>query len=701
MIKATDWKSLESATGGDLQRQVFGVLRRASLLLHAGDDDDPILLETVPRLARMIEANEELSGFKEIFSALARASGLWNYIDKDSADVTDALLAESVTLPELGGITLHREQVEALNDLLSGKNLILSAPTSFGKSLLIDALLASKKYKRIAIVLPTIALLDEFRRRIGKRFSDDFRIIMHATDVASDQPTIFLGTQERLINRTDLGTLDLTVVDEFYKLDPSRRDDRSVTLNAAVYKLLNKSRQFFFLGPNIDGVQVAGGGRWKFEFLKTRFSTVAVDTFDLRGVEDKPARLIEEIGERDNWPALVFVSSPDKANRLASAAADQMAVSDESADFAAWLRLNVGKSWELARAVEFGFGVHHGRVPRAIASHMVRLFNRGTLPVLFCTSTLIEGVNTAAKTVLIFDKSISRTNFDFFTFSNIKGRAGRLGQHHVGQVYLFNAPPDKDSVEVAPTLFGDDDEAPDDYVVHLDDIEVSRVLDDRFISLVASLGISKDELKLAASIGLESAQRFKDAIVEMADDARHLVWSGVPKYLEVMAVVNLICSIKKPNEFGVFSAKQLAFMINKLRFANTMREFLTEHDESYSGDPVGHDNIFKFLRACEYGLPQYFSVIELFLKKIYPEADYSLFLHDLSRWFMPEVLKNLDEEGVPIQISERFHRHNDDMASLRLRLHSAVYAKNGLLSSFEIDWLASALDIAARPEGTA
>ncbi len=65
-----------------------------------------------------------------------------------------------------------------------------------------------------------------------------------------------------------------------------------------------------------------------------------------------------------------------------------------------------------------------------MASHFVRLFNTGELPVLICTSTLIEGVNTAAKSVLIFDKKIDRRDYDFFTFSNIKGRAGRLGQHH-------------------------------------------------------------------------------------------------------------------------------------------------------------------------------------------------------------------------------------------------------------------------------
>src|SRR6202035_2756735 len=99
-----------------------------------------------------------------------------------------------------------------------------------------------------------------------------------------------------------------------------------------------------------------------------------------------------------------------------------------------------------------------GRVTRPLASPLVSLFNQNVLPVMICTSTLIEGVNTAAKSVLIYDKKINRRDYDFFTFSNIRGRAGRLGQHHVGSVYLFHSPPDLEAVEVEPPLFGDLDE---------------------------------------------------------------------------------------------------------------------------------------------------------------------------------------------------------------------------------------------------
>ncbi|WP_322051852.1 DEAD/DEAH box helicase [Paraburkholderia bannensis] len=692
-ISSEQWNHISSLRGSDLKGVVFDILRAAAGAIQSEETDEPSTLDIVPRLAKLIEEREELKTYREPFSALARASGLWNYIDKAVASEPDLLLAESVTVPELDGITLHREQVDALNALLAGRNLILSAPTSFGKSLLIDALLASGRYSRVAIVLPTIALLDEFRRRLRRRFATRFSVIMHPSEVASDDvPTVFLGTQERLIHRTDLGKLDLTVVDEFYKLDPGRKDDRSITLNAAVYKLLKRSRQFFFLGPNIDGVRFTEGAKWKFEFLRTKFSTVAVDTYDLRDSSDKEQRLLDEIGEDENWPALVFVSSPDRANKIANEAAKDMAVSDTAFAFAEWLSRNVGPRWSLIYTVRFGFGVHHGRLPRAIASHMVRLFNNGTLPVLFCTSTLIEGVNTAAKTVLIYDKKINKSPYDFFTYSNIRGRAGRLGQHHVGKVFLFNEAPVHADMEVSPTLFADEGQAPLDYVVQLEEEPSQKGADSRIASVRSALELDWAGLRLAASVGLDSAQRLKAHVQTALDSRSSLSWVGMPRYKDIQAVVDVLCSERAPGEFGARTAKALTYFINALRMAGSMKRFLNEYDASYQGSAENYDSVFRFLRACEYGLPQWFALIEAFVKSMGVRADYGPFIQAMSRWFLPQELKDLDEEGIPIQISERFYKGQSKVALTNL-LAGLASSGSQQLTSFERSWVVSALDL--------
>ena len=690
-ITSFDWPNISQLTGDPLKNQVFSIFYEASCSLQEEELGEPHMLEVVPRLAQLIETHEELGTYREAFSALARSLGLWNYIDRDHADIRDALVADTAEIRDLG-IVLHREQQAALNSLLSGNNLVLSAPTSFGKSILIDALLLEERFKRVAIVLPTIALLDEFRRRLVRQFKDTFDILMHHSETSESERVIFLGTQERLINRDDLGKLDLVVVDEFYKLDPERKDSRSITLNAAVYRLLNKAKQFFFLGPNIDIVNVSAGSRWQFSFVKTRFSTVAVDTADLTKIDNKEERLLEEAVKLENWPALIFVSSPDRANTLAALMLQRNIRVGSGAELAAWMNENYGVGWSLSNSVAAGIGVHHGRIPRALASRFVSLFNQNVLPVLICTSTLIEGVNTAAKSVLIYDKKINKSNYDFFTFSNIKGRAGRLGKHHVGQVFLFNAPPAKEDYGISAPLFGEIDDAPDEYIVHIEGDDSTTTSATRTIELATRLGLKPEDLRRFSTIGISSIEALRDSVARALSERAALIWSGYPAWENILALATILCSVRNADEFGCRTAAQLSMYINQLRNATQVKRFFLWHSQTYRGKPEQMDNIFKFLRACEFSLPEFIALIELFVKNVgYDQADYTYLTGGLPRWFRSEVLKILEEQGVPIQISERFHVEGDTVRSLGTRLQALAGSRDARISAFERNWVLEAL----------
>lgn len=691
MIGQTNWDELEQLSGAELKGAVFDILQEAAVAIHERESDDPGVLSLVPRLASLIERKDELSSYAEPFGALARSVGLWNYIDKTNADPSDRIVAEAVTVDDLGGVTLHREQISALNTLLSGRNLILSAPTSFGKSILIDALLSTDRYRRIAIVLPTIALLDEFRRRLSERFGQKYSILMHHSEVPEHDGVIFLGTQERLINRDDLGTLDLVVVDEFYKLDPERRDDRSLTLNAAVYQLLRRTKQFFFLGPNIELVHLSEGSRWRFEFLRTRFATVAVDTYDLSKIENKEQRLHQEAYNEKNWPALVFVSSPDKANRLAANFINEEKPIGKASELADWIAGNYGRQWELVSAVRNGVAVHHGRLPRALASRFVRLFNDKKIPILVCTSTLIEGVNTAARSVLIYDKTIAREKYDFFTFSNIRGRAGRLGQHHVGRVFLFNEPPMQADVEVSAPLFGDFEAAPDELVVHIEPEDTTPSISSRVSDLAHKAGIDASELKRYSSLGVDNLVSLSAATQSALSAGQQLGWDQWPGFEQVEAVCQVICKVKKPQDFGCASARQLAWYLLQLRGSGTMKGFFDWYSGNFSSDIQRYDGVFRFLRACEFNLPEWFSAVEMFVGKAGRYANYNLFVGEMVRWFRAEPLKILEEQGVPIQIAERFIRHGDSVTNLSRRLRDAALQSSPLLTSMERRWVLDAL----------
>lgn len=61
-------------------------------------------------------------------------------------------------------VALHSDQKKLLTWLLAGKNMVVSALTSFGKSLVIEGLVASKKYRNIVIIQPC-----RFVKHIGQR----------------------------------------------------------------------------------------------------------------------------------------------------------------------------------------------------------------------------------------------------------------------------------------------------------------------------------------------------------------------------------------------------------------------------------------------------------------------------------------------------------------------------------------------------
>lgn len=91
-----------------------------------------------------------------------------------------------------------------------------------------------------------------------------------------------------------------------------------------------------------------------------------------------------------------------------------------------WIKSNISWGWSLTKCLQNGIGVHDGSMPKHITSSTIRYFNENKLKFLFCTNTIIEGVNTSAKNVIFYDDHIGNRPVDYFDYSNIKGRAGRL-----------------------------------------------------------------------------------------------------------------------------------------------------------------------------------------------------------------------------------------------------------------------------------
>ncbi|HAT7717443.1 TPA: hypothetical protein JAX35_003867, partial [Enterobacter hormaechei subsp. steigerwaltii] len=149
--------------------------------------------------------------YTPLVNHLIRCTGLYPYIQAETADWNERLIYDlfKVDVGLNTPITLHREQSLILKRLLNGESLAVSAPTSFGKSFIIDAFISLNKPTNVLIIVPTISLTDETRRRLHKKFAAEYKIITTA-DVSISQKNIFIFPQERAISYLDkINELDL------------------------------------------------------------------------------------------------------------------------------------------------------------------------------------------------------------------------------------------------------------------------------------------------------------------------------------------------------------------------------------------------------------------------------------------------------------------------------------------------------------
>ena len=183
---------------------------------------------------------------KEIWIDLIGRAGFYPYfVDKVKSRETFNLSVQTQIKTEffksdyLPNVYFHEQQKEIEQALSDGENVAVSAPTSFGKSLLIEEIVASGKYNNIVIIQPTLALLDETRLKL-KKYSKKYKIIVRTTQsAATNKGNLFLLTAERVMEYDQLPQINLLIIDEFYKLSLRRKDDRADTLNNATYPCLN------------------------------------------------------------------------------------------------------------------------------------------------------------------------------------------------------------------------------------------------------------------------------------------------------------------------------------------------------------------------------------------------------------------------------------------------------------------------------
>jgi superfamily II RNA helicase len=364
------------------------------------------------------------------------------------------------------GLALYPHQEEALIEVVSGANVILSTPTGSGKSLVATGahFAALAAGQRSFYTAPIKALVSEKFFALCAAFGAQNVGMMTGDASVNATAPIICCTAEVLasIALRDGADADVgqVVMDEFhYYADP----ERGWAWQVPIIEL--PGAQFILMSATLGDVT-------RFETDLTR--RTGRPTAVVRSAE-RPVPLLysyvttplhetlEELLSTHQAPVYVVhftqAAALEQAQALMSVNVCTRAEKDEIAALIGGFRFTAGFGKALSRLVRHGIGVHHAGMLPKYRRLVETLAQAGLLKVICGTDTLGVGINVPIRTVVFtalskYDGSKTRL-LQAREFHQIAGRAGRAGFDTTGRV-VVQAPEHVIENEKALAKAGDD-----------------------------------------------------------------------------------------------------------------------------------------------------------------------------------------------------------------------------------------------------
>lgn len=399
--------------------------------------------------------------------------------DYVSADLLDRIFTqvskEYLRIPEAENEYFFRAQKE-IYEKFNEPYFSYSAPTSLGKSYIMRTFIreqiAKGKQCNFAIIVPTKALINETTEKLTEVLGPElkeknYRIVTSAGAMSLEEEHnfIFAMTPERLLYLLILMKdipIEYLFIDEAHKI--SKKDGRSAFYYKVVDMLSQRSTppHIIFASPNIPNPEVylqlipdvANRENYK---IATKFSPVNQEKFlidfkcfELHYYNEATQKLtkycsfpedkglldfVHELGEGAR--SIVYSNSKDNVVEYALQYATQLQpLHDSDLDVLAQdIRQDVHGDYYLADIVEKGVAYHMGYLPSTIRARIESLYKDGKIHTLFCTSTLLEGVNLPADNLFITSHK-NGGDMSPVDFRNLMGRVGRIEFNLYGNVFL-------------------------------------------------------------------------------------------------------------------------------------------------------------------------------------------------------------------------------------------------------------------------
>ena len=369
-------------------------------------------------------------------------------------------------------------QYNVFEEMKKRNHYSFSGSTSFGKSFIFEAftkhiIKEHNKTDNIAFIVPTKALINQVGSRL-KEIVDEFGYKVITTPVIpkvflnQDNKYIFVFTAERLILYfTDKNNpqIDYLFVDEAHKL-LSKKDTRTPLLYHALVLAKRKSVNIYFASPNIPNADVFLEmiNNSTDESMSIIESPVTQNRFFIDTVENK-SFMISDYGDDIVFPkfdfkendiignlqlvlesfsedrqSIIYCNTVDKTIQTAIDFADRCSKidSEEIDEVIKLIDERIHHQYYLKKCLNKGIAYHFGGIPEEIKLRIENLYKQGLIKFLFCTSTLLEGVNLPAKNIFILSEKIGDGIMSDIDFWNLAGRAGRLRKDISGNIFCVN-----------------------------------------------------------------------------------------------------------------------------------------------------------------------------------------------------------------------------------------------------------------------
>lgn len=396
-------------------------------------------------------------------------------------------------------MALTDSQIDMLLAILMRKNMIVSAPTSYGKTgtILKSLLLAlDKNYiKNFLVILPTKSLINEYRKNINSYFCDKLDEITVSEApyiIPNANKGIFLFTQERylIFNNTFKDfEFDYAVFDEVQDLanvTKTRDNERSVLLAKSISIINSYQTPMVFLMPYINDPYNSFISKFitldknnlvvidklfsptssiKYLIRKERGQFYLSDVTFNRGYFNEPCQTqlaICDINEGDKFDSIKYdlykICASPQVNCLSDknlyfCKKDEISeivklfvrninetpqLTQRKAALINYLSDYIDKDFELIEFIKQGVAIHNGDLDTFTKRQIETIFldDKSGLNHIFCTSTLLKGVNLNANNLFFLARKGRFDNAELDK-KNLLGRVGRLGSCLQGRIFRF------------------------------------------------------------------------------------------------------------------------------------------------------------------------------------------------------------------------------------------------------------------------